>query len=656
MLPNRERRRVCFRVVGCGEPVYWERPDWRSRSFGSCTSRDFAYRGCWKGEGEGETVSKLVVAACVILALYFSWRLARRVYRPLVRWGADHHVDSKLVALFLPICLLGLLGAIFSWSWFGMISLGLLILYGAVAGSAFFLPIPTEPREDTFGHVHETRKVENRGAPLTHDTPPQAVERAALPARDASGYDRQAREPVFTTYFIQDMTVERCPACGIQNRVPVHGDDVRPKCGRCGVRLLDRQAQENPGVPDAAAEVRRSRSTAAAIVLAHEFKTDTESMTGADISADRDREIPQVGRTAGAATAYHSSHPIAVKDVGSMDQATKDYWLPLKNRYEDANERYEDLRGKRDRLREWAEKQFTPRPDTDGDIGLGAALLVGALVVVPALLFGEQDSSEAEQAPPLSLAALIPELEEHPYVESGYKTREILARAPDIPREEILRAIQARIGNLEREMARLAEEIDQMEATLDNWPCREPPHWEKRRKQVIDSAKDRCEKCGREAQWDWGRDFRRYNPDFHVHHIHPLSQGGTHALDNLRLLCIFCHGHEADLGHEKIRADIGANMRAWHQRFGKYPISVLDLLSAGYLEHGCKIYGHVGEQRATATILRQGLIEFEGTEYESLGISCERSRNDGSKASEKDRQEGQDSPHTKPKGYDTEAS
>ena len=45
----------------------------------------------------------------------------------------------------------------------------------------------------------------------------------------------------------------------------------------------------------------------------------------------------------------------------------------------------------------------------------------------------------------------------------------------------------------------------------------------------------KCEKCGKELT-------RRISPkDYDIHHIIPWAAGGTHKLDNLRVLCRDCH-------------------------------------------------------------------------------------------------------------------
>ena len=50
-----------------------------------------------------------------------------------------------------------------------------------------------------------------------------------------------------------------------------------------------------------------------------------------------------------------------------------------------------------------------------------------------------------------------------------------------------------------------------------------------------------CEMCLAEG---------RYTPTEHIHHIKPLTQGGTHDESNLKALCHSCHSrvHAADIG------------------------------------------------------------------------------------------------------------
>ncbi|MEA2067473.1 MAG: HNH endonuclease [Thermotogota bacterium] len=59
-----------------------------------------------------------------------------------------------------------------------------------------------------------------------------------------------------------------------------------------------------------------------------------------------------------------------------------------------------------------------------------------------------------------------------------------------------------------------------------------PPDWEERRQAIIQSRGRRCEKCGRSTR------------NLHIHHITPLSKGGSNRLDNLEIPCESCHKKE----------------------------------------------------------------------------------------------------------------
>ena len=65
--------------------------------------------------------------------------------------------------------------------------------------------------------------------------------------------------------------------------------------------------------------------------------------------------------------------------------------------------------------------------------------------------------------------------------------------------------------------------------------------WKRVRDRYI-AANPLCEQCLAEG---------RYTPAQEVHHILPLSEGGTHAEENLRALCTSCHS----------RITLGANNR-----------------------------------------------------------------------------------------------
>lgn len=59
-----------------------------------------------------------------------------------------------------------------------------------------------------------------------------------------------------------------------------------------------------------------------------------------------------------------------------------------------------------------------------------------------------------------------------------------------------------------------------------------PDDWEDRRKQVLERDEYECQRCGAADE------------TLHVHHITPISEGGSHDLSNLEALCESCHAQE----------------------------------------------------------------------------------------------------------------
>lgn len=57
-----------------------------------------------------------------------------------------------------------------------------------------------------------------------------------------------------------------------------------------------------------------------------------------------------------------------------------------------------------------------------------------------------------------------------------------------------------------------------------------PEDWGMRRRHIASSYNYACQRCGRKG---W--------LGFHIHHVQPLSKGGTNNLNNLTYLCRYCH-------------------------------------------------------------------------------------------------------------------
>lgn len=68
----------------------------------------------------------------------------------------------------------------------------------------------------------------------------------------------------------------------------------------------------------------------------------------------------------------------------------------------------------------------------------------------------------------------------------------------------------------------------QLTSFFDYWH-ETPPDWEERRLLVREKAGNCCQKC------------MSSGGETHVHHIIPVSRGGSHRLENLEYLCVNCH-------------------------------------------------------------------------------------------------------------------
>ena len=81
----------------------------------------------------------------------------------------------------------------------------------------------------------------------------------------------------------------------------------------------------------------------------------------------------------------------------------------------------------------------------------------------------------------------------------------------------------------------------------DYWPDY-PPDWNDRTRLARENSNKACAECGAGRR------------EFHVHHIKPKSNGGTHLPDNLEVLCVKCHeAHHPWLG--KVHEDAAKENR-----------------------------------------------------------------------------------------------
>jgi len=109
---------------------------------------------------------------------------------------------------------------------------------------------------------------------------------------------------------------------------------------------------------------------------------------------------------------------------------------------------------------------------------------------------------------------------------------------------------------------------------FDYWPGY-PPYWNYLRLSVLNSDDNRCQISGCPSR-----------TGLHIHHIHPISQGGSHKPDNLVTLCEFHHGLQPETGHERV--------------WGKVKTQYFSMVKAHFRE-GSFVKAHV-RRRALVTI------------------------------------------------------
>ncbi len=92
--------------------------------------------------------------------------------------------------------------------------------------------------------------------------------------------------------------------------------------------------------------------------------------------------------------------------------------------------------------------------------------------------------------------------------------------------------------------AELTERDRRVLQVFDYWPGY-PPYWDYVRGVVLNKDKGRCQISGCPSR-----------TELHVHHMLPISQGGSHRIENLVTLCVFHHGLQPDMGHERIWGEV----------------------------------------------------------------------------------------------------
>lgn len=140
--------------------------------------------------------------------------------------------------------------------------------------------------------------------------------------------------------------------------------------------------------------------------------------------------------------------------------------------------------------------------------------------------------------------------------------------------------IERKIPILENDIEQLFGSLGSLQAktaTLYDYFLTYPPDWEERRKQVAERDGDQCSKCGN----------RRH---LHLHHLKPLSKGGSNRISNLKLLCENCHskGH----GGRDFSGEFKSSETAFSKRIAniRYAIEKGKKIKFGYKKPKDKSY------------------------------------------------------------------
>jgi 5-methylcytosine-specific restriction endonuclease McrA len=109
-----------------------------------------------------------------------------------------------------------------------------------------------------------------------------------------------------------------------------------------------------------------------------------------------------------------------------------------------------------------------------------------------------------------------------------------------------LRPFQKRAENAEQNLI----QIDESYSTEWSSTCETfngyPPDWKDRCAMAKSRDGFACTECGYPAG------FQRRTRELHIHHIIPVSEGGTNELDNLITLCHICH-RKVDAKHHGVK-------------------------------------------------------------------------------------------------------
>jgi len=82
-----------------------------------------------------------------------------------------------------------------------------------------------------------------------------------------------------------------------------------------------------------------------------------------------------------------------------------------------------------------------------------------------------------------------------------------------------------------KEKYRKPAAFSEEESYFDDGNGNYPPDWGHRRKAILEYQGQKCARCKTDVS----------EGDYNCHHYRPISEGGTHELHNLVVLCLPCH-------------------------------------------------------------------------------------------------------------------
>jgi hypothetical protein len=120
--------------------------------------------------------------------------------------------------------------------------------------------------------------------------------------------------------------------------------------------------------------------------------------------------------------------------------------------------------------------------------------------------------------------------------------------------------IEKEVTDVQETIAQLSENLSSLKnnaARIYDYFLTYPPDWDERREKVIKKYGNQCSNCN-----NWAR--------LHLHHVVPLSKGGSNKIENLTLLCENCHSDShggRNLSCEFVKTETAFSKRVGNIRY-----------------------------------------------------------------------------------------